>query len=213
MKKNILITISVFFVAWQTAIAAPALYSARQHPRIPFYVGGEVGWAYAHNRNRSLEPLMFTNRSFKRSNVTLGVYIGHEFTRYFGGELGFQYFRGAKLRAAGTNSAGTAFAKNRRIPVNTVQFLGRFKYPLYQQLYALLKVGGAYVHENALNSGNIRISKSKDDFQPIIIAGAEYRFTNSWAFDVLYTHLFGPSKRNRTASYDAVTGAITLYYE
>lgn len=162
------------FLALSVAAAfAAASFSANAALENSWDFGVQGGWVHTYFDNHA-------NVSNEDKNAfNYGVYVGYNFTDWFGLQLGYNAFQNFKIKTNGQNHTLKMFGP---------ELSARFAYPIDDKgsdVYA--RVGFSWTTDHLKGSNH-----GADSFDPLLGVGVQYHFTRSFGGRIGYDYYFKP---------------------
>nr|CRH07195.1 Exported protein of unknown function [Candidatus Magnetococcus massalia] len=169
-----------------------------------FYVGGGIGIS----RFGAFDPAPAAGVDIDKKDANYKLYMGANFNKHFGMELGAQRF--GTLKGAGT--VGTsAYSGEAKLQALTIQVVGRVAVTDKIKLFA--KGGGAGVSMDVKATlGNTTSTWEHEGFVPMIGVGAEYIVHDQIAVRAEYERVFQAGKKGTFGESDVDAFTIGTNY-
>jgi OOP family OmpA-OmpF porin len=181
------------FLALSVAAAfAAASFSANAALPDSWDFGIQGGWA--HNYFDDDDNLEIEDKNA----FAYGIYVGYNFTDWFGLQLGYNGFSDFKIKTNG---------QSHTLKMYGPELSARFAYPLDDKgsdLYA--RVGFAWTTDHLQSSDH-----GADSFDPLLGVGVQYHFTRNFAGRVGYDYYFKPFDSDYDPESDIDQGMGVLY--
>ncbi|MDY6321747.1 MAG: OmpA family protein [Succinivibrio sp.] len=162
------------FLALSVAAALAATsFSANAALENSWDFGLKGGWA--HTYFDSAKDLGIEDKN----GFAYGLYIGYNFTDWFGLEAGYNGFSDFKIKTNG---------KNHKLKMYGPELAARFAYPLDDNgsdIYA--RLGFAWTTDDLSHSNH-----GADSFDPLLGVGVQYKFTKNFGARLGYDYYFKP---------------------
>ena len=131
------------------------------------------------------------NGTINSSNFGYRGILGYQFNNYIAAEASYTRYGTTTGDHLAYSNGGSANAAG-TIREYSAELMGKFMYPLAQEVNIFARAGAAYIHSRAKNDSGL--SKTRKAISPAYGLGVDFNITKQFVIDISYNQVHGNSK-------------------